>query len=385
MLGFTRPSVQTELDRFYKSISNSPDNFESISKSAFTQSRKKLQAEAFIKLNNSQLDYFYKNAPFQKSWKGSRVVAIDGSILNLPHNDELNSSFGSVTNQHDQIIGARCSFAYDVCNELVLDAKIDRRKSCEKELAVSHLNSLSHQNDILVFDRGYPCHWLIGVLQKQDFKFCFRVSTAWKSVFKLIEEQGDDIDWTFNYRSDKGKDKIEKYKLPKQLKGLRVVCVELSSGEKEVLVTNLIDREKYSLQDLKELYHLRWGVEESYKTFKKVAHIEYFTGKSTLAIKQDFHSKVFMLNMASMIGTQGIVSSSKGKRMHDFKLNKTQVFAKTKDFLIDVFYGKRIKKIVTQILSIIRKRTEIIRPNRSFDRPDTSSRRRMKIMNSKGV
>ncbi len=42
-MGFTRPSVKTELDRFYKALAKSPDSFNSISKSAFSQSRKKLK------------------------------------------------------------------------------------------------------------------------------------------------------------------------------------------------------------------------------------------------------------------------------------------------------------------------------------------------------
>ena len=80
------------------------------------------------------------------------------------------------------MVSARCSFAYDVVNELVLDAKIAPRRSCEKELAFNHIKHLNANSDILVFDRGYPCHWLIGLLMKEDFKFCFRLSTAWRKA-----------------------------------------------------------------------------------------------------------------------------------------------------------------------------------------------------------
>lgn len=93
-MGFTRPSVQTELDRFYKALATSSDSFESISKSAFTQARKKLKPEAFIELAQSQLSYFTEHAPYKKDWKGHRIVAIDGSMLSLPSSDELSTSFG---------------------------------------------------------------------------------------------------------------------------------------------------------------------------------------------------------------------------------------------------------------------------------------------------
>jgi len=44
----------------------------------------------------------------------------------------------------------------------------------------------------------------------------------------------------------------------------RFICIELSTGEKEVLITSLLDAEEYPYELFEELYHLRWGVEESY-------------------------------------------------------------------------------------------------------------------------
>lgn len=384
---FTRPSVQTELDRFYKAISQLPNSFDSISKSAFTQSRKKLKPEAFIELSYQQIAHFKEHAPHQKNWKGSRVVAIDGSLLNLPHSQEIENEFGSVHNQHEKIVGARCSFAYDVCNQLVLDATIAPVRSCEKELACEHLKALSPASDILVFDRGYPSQWLVGLLINQGFRFCFRLSTAWKKATAQVSEGESDIDWTMKHNTHKCCDNMKKHNISKQLKGLRLVAVDLPSGEKEILLTNLTDREQFSTQTIKVLYNMRWGVEESYKTFKKTLHVEYFTGRSVQSIKQDFYARVFMLNMASMIRTQGIDRQigNQQNRKHQLQANKTQVLAKTKDFLIDIFCGSQIKTIVKQLLKILEKRLEVIRPGRSFPRPKTSSRRRAKIINSKGI
>lgn len=385
-MGFTRPSVQTELDRFYKAISKSPTSFESVSKSAFTQSRKKLKPEAFIDLSNQQLTYFKENAPYQKDWKGKRVVAIDGSLLNLPHTEDIENEFGGVTNQHEKVVSARCSFAYDVCNKLVLDAQIASRRSCEKDLANIHLPSLNSSTDILVFDRGYPSHWLIGLLMKENFKFCFRLSTAWKNAYARMEGEENDVDWAINHNTHKCSDQMKRYNIPKQLKGLRLVAIDLSSGEKEILLTNLTDRQAFNIESLKDLYHLRWGVEEGYKTFKKTLHIEHFTGKSAQSVKQDFYARVFMLNMASMIRSQGIDSQEKSSNnKYEQQANKTQVLAKMKDFLTDIFYSSRIGKIIKQMLRILEKRLDIKRPDRSFPRPNTSSRRRHKIMNSKGI
>jgi hypothetical protein len=377
-MGFTRASVQTELDRFYKALATSSDCFESISRSAFTQARKKLKPEAFIELCQSQLSYFQKHAPYERNWKGKRIVAIDGSLLTLPFSPELNKSFGVMKNQHNthHSVGARCSMAYDVCNELVLDANIVSRNSCEKELAVAHLNHLCPQTDILVFDRGYPASWLMEILEKRGFKFCFRLSTAWKDAINLINSEQADINW-----SKKGKSNND------LIIGLRLVAVELSTGEKEVLATNL-DRSSFDLESLKELYHLRWGVEEGYKMLKQVSQVEYFTGKTVQAIRQDFHARIFMVNMASMVASQGLHEQKEKKEarsIHRLKPNKTQVLAKTKDFLIDIFYAAKPRTLLIQMIKLLENCFDIIRPGRSFPRPNTTTRRHHKHINSKGI
>ena len=385
-MGFTRPSVQTELDRFYKSLSRSPIAFESVSKSAFTQSRKKLKPEVFIELANEHMDYFYTKSPYQKLWKSKRVVAIDGSLLNLPHTDEIEEEFGSILNQYEKLISARCSFAYDVCNELVIDSEIAQRRSCEKELAVKHLQALNAESDILVFDRGYPCQWLAGLLMQRGFQFCFRLSTGWKKATDLMNEGHNDVDWVMRHNTHKLCDNMKLYNIPKQLNGLRLVAIDLPSGEKEILLTNLTDREQFNIQDIRELYGMRWGVEESYKSFKKTLHVEHFSGKSPQSVKQDFNARVLMLNISTMIRTQGVDKDNIApNNKHPKQGNKTQVMAKMKDFLIDIFYSNRIPRLVKQMLKILQSRLEIIRPNRSFERSSSSARRRAKIINYKGI
>jgi hypothetical protein len=388
-MGFTRPSVQTELDRFYKAIAQQPDSFESISKSAFTQARRNLKPTAFVELTQCQLTYFQEHAPHKKYWKGKRVVAIDGSLLSLPNSKELSASFGIIKNQHNSAtVGARCSIAYDVCNELILDASINSRNSCEQELAVNHLNQLQPKTDILLFDRGYPALWLMALLKKRGFKFCFRLSTAWKDAVILAKSNKNDIDWSIRRRSNKDLGKLRDYDLPQELKGLRLVAIKLPTGEKEILATNLTDRKLFNLPSLKELYHLRWGVEESYKTLKQVSQVEYFTGKTIQGVKQDFYARVFMINMASIVSSQGLHKKKQQKDKNNkyiVKPNKTQVLAKTKDFLIDILYGLNPKKVIQQMLKLLDRCFEIVRPNRRFPRPNTATRRHHKHINSKGI
>jgi len=84
MMRLCRPSIQSELDRFFRAVSREPERFSSVSKSAFSQARKKLGADAFVRLAEGQLDHFERHAPHRRDWLGHRVVAIDGSTLCLP-------------------------------------------------------------------------------------------------------------------------------------------------------------------------------------------------------------------------------------------------------------------------------------------------------------
>ena len=82
---------------------------------------------------------------------------------------------------------------------------------------------------------------------------------------------------------------------------IRLIRVVLDDGEIEVLATSLLDTKTYPISLFKELYHLRWPVEEQYKVFKMRIEIENFSGKSALAIYQDFHAKVFTANLTAIL------------------------------------------------------------------------------------
>jgi hypothetical protein len=80
LLNMVKRSLQDELDEFFRFMSDNPVAIRVVSKSAWTQARKKLKHEAFIELNNKQVTYFYRYFEPVR-WKGYRLVATDGSWL----------------------------------------------------------------------------------------------------------------------------------------------------------------------------------------------------------------------------------------------------------------------------------------------------------------
>ncbi len=72
-------------------------------------------------------------------------------------------------------------------------------------------------------------------------------------------------------------------------------------NEVEVLITNLVDSQKYDVSVFKSLYHLRWGVEENYKRLKQWVEIENFSGTSALSVQQDFYAKIVSTNLTALM------------------------------------------------------------------------------------
>lgn len=232
--------------------------------------------------------------------------------------------------------------------------------------------------DILVFDRGYPSLWLIAYLKKEGFEFCFRLSTAWKTAHNaLMSSEQKDIDVIVTKRPSQEYGKLKTYGLPSEVAGLRLVSIELPNGQNEVLLTSLNDKETYQTEALKELYHMRWGVEECYKRIKQVVQMEYFSGRTVHAVQQDFHARIILLNMSAMIAGQ-MAQKKTGK--YASQINKTQVVIKVKDFLIDIFYFKNIKASILKILKLLEKCVEIVRPNRHFQRSTGYKEKRKSLM-----
>ncbi len=151
---------------------------------------------------------------------------------------------------------------------------------------------------------------------------------------------------------------------------LRLIKIKLYNGEYEILVTTLTDCEKYSYDVFKELYFKRWPVEEQYKFFKSRIEIENFTGKSVLAVKQDFYARVLMSNLAAMLSfsVNPTVKSVKAECDIKYQINKTRAAAKMKNAGILLFFRHDALTILNALFLLFAQNLSAVRPNRKYPR-----------------
>ncbi len=370
-----KTSIQRELDTFFKEATSSDFNIREATKGAFTQARAKLKPEGFKRLNQIAVNTFYDEAPYYK-WFEFRVLAVDGTRLVLPNHSTVVEEFG----QHkfgpkaDSLRSlALGSILYDVLNQVAIDAQIDRYVSSERDLLMKHLEFVK-KGDLLLLDRGYPCFWLLFLLKAKGIDFCVRLKDNWWNEVNQFVKSADNEQIVKFKLPKKDRDKLSDY--PEYLNTeieCRLIKVVLATGETEVLCTSLTDLEKHPIEDFKELYHYRWNEEEAFKLLKSRIEVEQFSGKTALAVKQDFYAKIFLLTLCATYAhpIEHIVMKEfkeDEKRKHPQKINRTSAIDMTQKILIGVFIKKQFKKAIKAFDEIIYKTREIIRPNRSVPR-----------------
>ena len=134
-----------------------------------------------------------------------------------------------------------------------------------------------------------------------------------------------------------------------------------------------MDKDKYPVEDIGELYHYRWNEEEGYKLFKSRLEIENFSGKTALAVKQDFFAKVFIMSLCATLAfpiEEKIKKEYKQEKelKHRQKINRTNALSMTREICIGLFLKNLIKKALKTFNKIVKSTREIIRPGRKNER-----------------
>ncbi len=361
LLTATKRSLSSGLQAFVKELNVSWDSY---SKQAFSQGRQRIKPEAIRALMTATQERFYREADYA-TWRGMRVLAIDGSRYNLPTSEELREHYGIQKSSGEQI-QALGSCLYDVLNGLVLDALLTRVDGNERELAVRHLDMLKAnparrgEKELLLMDRGYPSYELIKELEARGFMYAMRCCREFCRSMRLDGRK----DCIIEHKFARAKEKTR----------LRVVRFTLDNGDEEIIVTNLFDS-SLSVQDFKELYHRRWSIETSYNSLKNKLEIEDFSGRSVLAVEQDYYATVTVANLVSILmfdnREQIEEYNSSSERKYAYKQNVNTTVGLLKDELLYLLMEdspRRRKHRMLRLMAHALRFLIPVRPDRSFPR-----------------
>lgn len=357
----------------------------SVSNAAYVKAKRKFKHTAFTALNQiAVVDTMYGDGDYQ-TYKGFRILATDGSKIQLPDTDELKAEFGVMTyNNKVHGVSGEHAFAlgsvlYDVLNRVALDARLLPCATYEVTAAREHLKAAQAltpaaggltAKDIVVYDRGYHSYLTMATTLQAGAQLLIRCkrNSGMKIVDEMLDGKGDDdrIGTVAMPKHQAGRDEYKG--LPMSLT-IRFVRIKLDTGDYEVLATSVLDRNTLTLADLKELYHLRWGIETFYGVMKTRLILENFSGYSAETIRQDFFSTVFLCGMESIFITDAEEELGRQKGGRPKKVNKAVSFNAIKGHAFELFLSnKPIDETLEKLTELFHTSPTIVRSDRHTPR-----------------
>lgn len=153
--------------------------FAPVSQSSFSDARSKLDPSIFKDINSKIVKDSFKG---EHRLLGHRVLAIDGSKINLPRG-LLNEGF-ELPNPQSYYPQGMVSTLYDLIAKVPIDFMLCPKKD-ERACAFKHLDAVE-KGDIVVYDRGYHSYGLLYEHLEREIHTVMRMETT--TTFNVVKE-----------------------------------------------------------------------------------------------------------------------------------------------------------------------------------------------------
>ena len=215
---------------------------------------------------------------------------------------------------------------YNVLNRIYTDVLVQTAADYNEFRACATMIDRSKlENVILVADRGYENYNIFAHAIEKGWKFAIRVkdknSNGIASGSNLPPNDEFDIDITQIFsRKNTKTTKNAGYKwmpvnqvfdyLPRKSDktyelSFRIIRFPIGSNSYEIIITNL-DRNIFDVKKIKEIYHLRWGIETSFRELKYAIGLTSFHARKPDFIKQEIYARLLLYNYCELITTHVI-------------------------------------------------------------------------------
>ena len=320
--------------------------------SAFVQRRSLISPDAFLYLFHS----FNFAIPFEKLFEGYRLIACDGTDLNISRNPEDSENYFQSNPGEKGFNLLHLNALYDLCNKRYLDALIQPgRKKNEFQAICQMADRFPYSGKtIFIADRGYECYNVFAHIERKGLNYLIRIkdkdSNGILGAIHFHDTDTFDIDihkCLTRKQTKEVKAHPEKYHfLPKNSPfdfldlhtnlyydmDFRAVRLKISDDSYECIITNL-DRKAFPPEKIKELYHMRWGIETSFRDLKHTIGLNHFHSKKVEFIKQEIFARLVLYNFCEAIASHVVVRNK--PRKHTYQLNFSAAVDICRQFLRD--------------------------------------------------
>lgn len=352
--------------------------------SAFIQQRNKIRHEALADLFHS----FVKVTASDVLYKGYRLLAVDGSDVHIPTNaDDPESHFVRKDDSRPYNL-LHLNAMYDLLSHTYTDAVVQKRRSLDENRAFCDMvDRADGKSAIFIADRGYESYNNMAHVQEKGWFYLIRAKDNWGGIASGVDlPDTDEFDMpvslfltrkqtnemknllkdrnafkfisstkTFDYLPIKNRKSIP---IPPYVLSFRIVRFKLSDDTYETVVTNL-EAGSFPAAELKRLYHMRWGIETSFRELKYTLGLLHFHAKKTESVLQEIFASLIMYNFTELITSHAI--SQKKNRKYPYKANFSAAVHVCRQFLMGNVSPPDLE-------TLIAKNVSPVRPGRNFPR-----------------
>jgi hypothetical protein len=357
-------------------------NVNTVTTSGFIQQRDKILPYAFEFLFHE----FTKTINEIVKYRNYRLLAIDGTDLNIARNPNCPDTFINSKNDEDGFNALHLNVFYDLYNKLYVDALIQPRKQFNEYKALVDMVDRSNieGNVIVLGDRGFESFNNFAHIQNKGWKFLIRIkdfgSTGIIYSFRNFLPSSGEFDVSINrlLTKTKSKEVLDNPDLYKFLSNhivfdfldnndnnfypfnCRIVRFKITDNSYETVITNLSESD-FPADELKQIYNLRWGIESSIRDLKYSVALTSFHAKKQEYIIQEIFAKIIMYNFAFMITSHVVISQNDTE--HIYQVNFKVAILVCRNFLR--FQNSPLPQDVE---AIIMKNILPVRPGRKYKR-----------------
>lgn len=298
---------------------------------ALSQRRSQIDPSVFREVFNR----FNAACADNETFRGYRILAADGTSVNMPRNPAAPSFVcnDSAPYGYNQL---HLNPLYDICNRTYFDAVVQPEPQKDEIGALVEMlqrNSFDCKALILCV-RGYESYNLLAhLIEKPNTDFVLRVKQNRSAMREIARLPMCELDCTIGFTittTQTNEDKLRRHiyiQVPKKSKPgsktrrgrwdfispypmrLRIVRFQLDTGEFETLATSLPS--SFTIDDLKALYYMRWGIETSFRDLKYTVGLVHLHGKSDQFVEQEIYAALTAFNFASRIAREVVIQQPK--------------------------------------------------------------------------
>jgi hypothetical protein len=271
----------------------------------YSKARQRLPESLLQRLIPESAEQLEHLVPADQQWCGRRVRVFDGSTV-LMSDSEANQ--GAYPQHGNQTPGcgfpiARIVVFFSLLTGAVVSACIAPWTTSEIVMSRELYLDLA-PGDIAMADQAYGSYVDLALIQQQGADGVLRKHYARHTDFRKGKKHGigdHQVEWTKPTRCPKHMSREEFEALPDTLMVREVALRITRRGWRDqslIVVTTLLDAERYSAQQLTQLYGWRWQAAEiNLRHLKTTLAMEMLTAKSPEMVRKDLWAHLLGYNL----------------------------------------------------------------------------------------